>query len=173
MTSTTPGGFRRGIRIGIDVGSVRVGVARTDPDGTLAVPVATLARPKAVAAPRTDLSGIADLVEEYEPLELVVGLPLTLDGLEGPAAQAVRAYVHDLLDVLRQRGLRVPVRLVDERLSTAAAARGLQAAGRDARSSRAVVDQAAAVIIVSTALDTERATGAPAGTLIDPEQDRA
>ena len=91
MSSTTPGEFRRGIRIGIDVGSVRVGVARTDPEGTLAVPVATLARPKAVAAPRTDLTGIADLVEEYEPLELVVGLPLTLDGLEGPAAIAVRA----------------------------------------------------------------------------------
>ncbi len=124
MSSTTPGEFRRGIRIGIDVGSVRVGVARTDPDGTLAVPVATLARPKAVAAPRTDLTGIADLVEEYEPLEVVVGLPLTLDGLEGPAASAVRAYVHDLVAVLRERGCLVPVRLVDERLSTAAAAEG-------------------------------------------------
>lgn len=173
MSSPTSDGFRRGIRIGIDVGSVRVGVARSDPDGVLAVPVATLARPKAVAAPRTDLAGLADLVEEYEPLELVVGLPLGLDGVEGAAAARVRDYVRDLVAVLRERGCLVPVRLVDERLSTTAATRSLQEAGRDARSSRAVVDQAAAVIIVTTALDTERATGAPAGALIDPEQDHA
>jgi putative Holliday junction resolvase len=159
------------VRIGIDVGSVRVGVARTDPDGVLAVPVATLARPRAATAPRTDLTGIADLVEEYEPLELVVGLPLTLDGAEGPAAAAVRAYVADLLAVLRQRESGVRVRLVDERLSTAAATRGLREAGRDARSGRGVVDQAAAVIILQTALDTERATGTPAGALIDPVGD--
>jgi putative Holliday junction resolvase len=146
-------------------------VARTDPDGVLAVPVTTLTRPKALAAPRTDLVGIAELVEEYEPLELVVGLPLTLQGLEGPATASVRAYVRDLVAVLSERGSLVPVRLVDERMSTAAATRGLQAAGRDARSGRGVVDQAAAVIIVQTALDTERATGAPAGTLIDAEQD--
>jgi putative Holliday junction resolvase len=169
----TAEGFRRGIRIGIDVGSVRVGVARTDPDGVLAVPVATLARPKAVAAPRTDLTGLADLVAEYEPLEVVVGLPLALDGTEGPAAQAVRAYVADLTRVLAERGNRVPVRLVDERMSTAQATRGLQAAGRDSRTGRAVVDQAAAVIIVQSALDAERATGAPPGALIDPGQDLA
>ena len=173
MTSPTPEGFRRGIRIGIDVGSVRVGVARTDPDGVLAVPVATLARPKAVAAARTDLSGLADLVAEYEPIELVVGLPLTLAGHEGPAAESVRAYVVDLVAVLRGRGSLVPIRLLDERLSSAEAARGLRAAGLDARSGRSVVDQAAAVIIVQSALDAERATGAPPGTLIDPEQDHA
>ena len=173
MSSPTEPGFRRGIRIGVDVGSVRVGVSRTDPDGLLAVPVATLARPKAVAAPRTDLDGVADLVGEYEPLEVVVGLPVTLDGTEGPATAAVRAWVADLHRVLARRGTPAPVRLVDERMTTAAVTKELRAAGRDARSSRAVVDQAAAVMIVQHALDAERATGAPPGTLAEPPEDLA
>jgi putative Holliday junction resolvase len=67
----------------------------------------------------------------------------------------------------------VPVRLVDERMTTAAVTKGLRAAGRDARSSRAVVDQAAAVMIVQHALDAERATGAPPGTLAEPPEDLA
>ena len=166
MTSATTGPIRRGVRIGVDVGSVRVGVARTDPDGVLAVPVATLTRPTSPTAPRSDLLALGDLVAEYEPLEIVVGLPLSLDGTEGPAASAVRTYVADLRALLGDRGLDVPVRLLDERMSTAAATRGLQAAGRDARSSRAVVDQAAAVIIVQHALDSERATGTPPGVLV-------
>jgi putative Holliday junction resolvase len=166
-------GFRRGIRLGIDVGTVRVGVARSDPDGLLAVPVATLARPKAVAAGRPDLQELVELVAEYEPLELVVGLPVALDGTEGLAADAVRVYAHDLVGMLTARGLGVPVRLVDERMTTAQATRGLQAAGRNSRSGRSVIDQAAAVIIVQHALDTERATGTPPGTLLTPPEDTA
>jgi putative holliday junction resolvase len=169
--------FRRGVRIGVDVGSVRVGVARTDPDGMLAVPVATLTRPKAVAAARSDLLALVDLVAEYDPLEVVVGLPLALDGTEGAASEAVRVYAADLRAALSSRGLEVGIRLVDERMSTMAATRGLQAAGRDARSSRAVVDQAAAVIIVQHALDSERTTGTPPGILLEHDiasrEDRA
>ncbi len=171
MTSPTSAGFRRGIRIGVDVGSVRVGVARTDPDGLLAVPVATLTRPSARSAPRSDLLAIVDLVAEYEPLEVVVGLPLALDGTEGAAAEAARVYAVDLAGMLRARGLDVPVRLLDERMTTAEATRGLRAAGRDSRSGRSVIDQAAAVIIVQHALDTERATGTPPGALLSPAED--
>ena len=167
------GTFRRGIRLGVDVGSVRVGVARSDPDGVLAVPVATLARPKAVAAGRPDLAELVSLVAEYEPLEVVVGLPVALDGTEGQAAAAVRGYAHDLRGMLTERGLDVPVRLVDERMTTAQATRGLQAAGRNSRDGRSVIDQAAAVIIVQHALDTERATGTPPGTLLTPPEDTA
>jgi putative holliday junction resolvase len=167
------GTFRRGVRLGIDVGSVRVGVARSDPDGLLAVPVATLARPKAVAAGRPDLTELVALVAEYEPLELVVGLPVALDGTEGQAAAAVRVYAHALLGMLTERGLGVPVRLVDERMTTAQATRGLQAAGRNSRDGRSVIDQAAAVIIVQHALDSERATGTPPGTLLAPPEDTA
>ena len=165
--------FRRGVRIGVDVGSVRVGVARSDPDGMLAVPVATLRRPAAKAAARSDLIALVDLVAEYEPLELVVGLPIGLDGTEGPAAAAVRVYAADLVGMLRARGLGVPVRLIDERMTTAEATRGLQAAGRDSRSGRSVIDQAAAVIIVQPALDSERGTGTPPGTVLDPPEDPA
>jgi putative Holliday junction resolvase len=167
------GGFRHGIRLGIDVGSVRVGVARSDPDGLLAVPVATLDRPKAVAAGRPDLAGLVALVAEYEPLEVVVGLPMALDGTEGHAAAAVRVYAHALAGMLTERGLGVPVRLVDERMTTAQATRGLQAAGRNSRDGRSVIDQAAAVIIVQHALDTERATGTPPGTLLTLPEDTA
>ena len=78
----------------------------------------------------------------------------------------------DLAAVLRGRGNPVPVRLVDERMSTAEAARGLREAGRTTRTSRAVVDQAAAVIIVQHALDAERSTGRPPGTLVDPGHDQ-
>ena len=166
-------GFRRGIRIGIDVGSVRVGVARTDPDGLLAVPVTTVTRPKAVAAGRTDLEALADLVAEYEPVEVVVGLPLGLDGQEGAAAALARAYADELAGVLAGRGLSAPLRLVDERLSTAEAARGMRDAGRNSREGRNVVDQAAAVIIVQHAVDAEKATGTPPGTLIEPRKDLA
>jgi putative Holliday junction resolvase len=170
---TAAEGFRRGIRIGVDVGSVRVGVARSDPDGVLAVPVTTLARPKAVAAGRPDLTGLVQLVVDYEPVELIIGLPVGLDGGEGPAAAAVRVYADDLVGMLTERGLGVPVRLVDERMTTAEATRGLQAAGRNSRQGRSVIDQAAAVIIVQHALDTERATGTPPGTLLAPPEDTA
>jgi putative Holliday junction resolvase len=171
MTSATSPGFRRGVRIGVDVGTVRVGVARTDPDGVLAVPVATLTRPKAARAPRSDLAALVDLVTEYEPLEVVLGLPVALDGTEGLAAAAVRAYAADLRAALDAAGHDQAIRFVDERMSTVEASRGLRAAGRDARSGRSVVDQAAAVIIVQHALDAERSTGGPPGTVFQPEPD--
>jgi len=173
VTSTTPEGFRRGVRIGVDVGSVRVGVARSDPDGRLAVPVATLTRPQGRAGARSDLLALVDLVAEYTPLEVVIGLPLALDGGEGLAAAAVRVYAADLVGMLRERGVGTPVRLIDERMTTAEATRGLQAAGRDSRSGRSVIDQAAAVIIVQHALDSERTTGRPPGTLLTPQEDPA
>jgi putative Holliday junction resolvase len=166
-------GWRRGVRLGLDVGSVRVGVARTDPDGLLAVPVTTVTRPKAVAAADSDLAEIADLVLEHEPIEIVVGLPLGLDGREGAAAAAARAYADALADVLAGRGLEVALRLVDERLSTVEATRGMRDAGRNSREGRSVVDQAAAVIIVQHAVDAEKATGTPPGTVIEPRRDPA
>ncbi len=158
--------MRPGVRIGLDVGSVRVGVARSDPQGALAVPVATLGR-AGRRQDRTDLVAIVALVREHAPLELVVGLPVTLAGQEGPAVAGVLAYVAEVQDALAAGGCPVPVRLVDERLTTAAAAKGLRSAGRDARSSRSVIDQAAAAMIVQGALDAERSTGSPPGRLVD------
>lgn len=148
--------MRPGVRIGIDVGSVRVGVARTDPSATLAVPVETVARGEG------DLARIAAIVAEHDAVEVVVGLPLSMSGKSGPAAALAREFAVRLAPVVTP----VPVRLVDERLSTVSATRDLRAAGRSSRTSRDVVDQAAAVVIVQYAVDRERATGCAPGTLV-------
>ncbi|WP_069814094.1 Holliday junction resolvase RuvX [Streptomyces sp. TP-A0874] len=146
---------RRGRRLGIDVGDVRIGVASCDPDGILATPVETVPGRDAPAARRR----LAALVEEYEPIEVVVGLPRSLNGREGPAAAKVRDFARLLAAAVAP----VPVRLVDERMSTVTAAQGLRAAGRNARKGRSVVDQAAAVIILQNALEAERSSGEPPG----------
>lgn len=148
--------MRPGVRIGVDVGSVRIGVARTDPGALLAVPVETVPRGEG------DLARIAALVVEHGAVEVIVGLPLSMSGRPGPAAAAVRAFATELAAVVAP----VPVRLVDERLSTVSATRGLREAGRSTRRARSVVDQAAAVEIVQYSVDTERATGRAPGSLI-------
>jgi putative Holliday junction resolvase len=148
--------FRPGVRLGVDVGTVRVGVARSDASGLLATPVATLARKG------PSLAELAALVAEVDALEVVVGLPLHLSGREGPAAEAARSYAQELAATVAP----VTVRLVDERLSTVGATRGLQAAGIDARRGRSRIDQAAAVNILQAALDTERSTGHPPGETV-------
>jgi putative Holliday junction resolvase len=147
---------RRGVRIGVDVGSVRVGVARCDPEGLLATPIATLARGA------KDLDELRALVVEEDAVEVVVGLPLHLSGKEGTASAAARTYARELAERIAP----TEVRLVDERLSTVGAARGLRDAGIDTRRGRMLRDQAAAVIILQSALDLERATGHPAGELV-------
>ena len=148
--------MRDGIRVGVDVGSVRIGVARTDPSGLLAVPVETVPRGAG------DLARIAQIVAEHTAIEVIVGLPLTMAGRTGAAAQDATSFARQLAELVAP----VPVRLVDERLSTVSATRDLRAAGRGSRARRAVVDQAAAVVIVQYAVDTERATGRAPGSLV-------
>ncbi len=146
--------WRRGRRLAIDWGKVRVGVAACDPDGLLAHPVETVPNDRRV------LERLAELVSEYEPIEVLLGMPVNLAGQLGPAAQAMSAVA----DRLAAR-LGVPLRIVDERMSTASAARKLAAGGRNSRRRRSVIDQAAAVDILEQALEYERRTGEPAGTL--------
>jgi putative Holliday junction resolvase len=147
---------RSGVRLGIDPGDARIGVARSDPSGFLASPVETVRRGKG------DLSRIARLVGEQETLEVVVGLPRSLSGGEGPAAVRVREFAARLAD----RVAPVPVRLQDERLTTVSAEAMLRDRGKKGAARRAVVDQAAAVLILQHALDTERATGRPPGEIV-------
>jgi putative holliday junction resolvase len=153
--------MRSGVRLGVDAGSVRVGVAASDPAGVLATPVSVLRRD--VRGGR-DLAALADLVTERAVLEVVVGLPRSMSGGEGPAAATARTYAADL--ALRIDP--VPVRLVDERLTTVEAAKGLRSAGLRSRAARQVVDAAAAVVILQHALDSERATGLVPGELAAP-----
>ncbi|MBF4599576.1 Holliday junction resolvase RuvX [Frigoribacterium sp. VKM Ac-1396] len=151
--------MRRGVRIGIDVGKARVGVARTDPDGLIATPVETLARTTDGVA---DVGAVRDLVAELDALEVIVGLPIALSGRDTASTHDARDFAESIA-----RAVRVPVRLVDERLSTVSAQGALRASGRKGRSQRSVIDQVAAVIIVQHALDLERSSGRPPGRTVD------
>ena len=136
----------RGRRLGVDVGSVRVGVALSDPGPVLATPLVTLSRDERRGR---DIDRLAALVEEHEVVEVVVGLPRTLAGRTGQAALAAQSYA----DALAARVRPVPVRLADERLTTVAASRMLSRQGVKGSRQRAVVDQAAAVEILQAWLD--------------------
>ena len=151
--------MRTGRRLGVDVGDVRVGVATCDPDGLIATPVET------VAAGPECISRIAELADSYGVLEVVVGLPVSLSGREGPAAAKVRAFAAELATALAP----VSVRLVDERMSTMTADSHLRAGGmagtnkQSGKKRRAVIDQAAATVILQSALDAERTRNEPPG----------
>lgn len=138
-------------------------MARSDPSGLLATPVETVPRGEG------DLARIAALVEEEGAMEVVVGLPRSLSGGEGPAAVRVREFAA----ALARQVAPVPVRLCDERLTTVTAEAQLREQGRKGKRRRAVVDQAAAVLILQNALDTERARGSAPGELVHTEETEA
>jgi putative holliday junction resolvase len=144
-----PAGPGPGVRLGVDVGSVRVGVAVSDPDGVLATPLVTLARDTRAGA---DLDGLAGIVRDRAVVEVVVGLPRSLSGRSGPAARAAQEYA----EALAARIAPVPVRFADERLTTVSASRTLTERGISTRRQRQVVDQAAAVLILQGWLDAAR-----------------
>ncbi len=152
--------MRLGVRLGIDPGDARIGVARSDPSGFLATPVETVKRGEG------DLDRLVSLVEEVEAIEIVMGLPRSLSGGEGPAANKVREFSA----LLAARVAPVAIRLCDERMTTVSAEAMLRERGRSGRKRRAVVDQAAAVMILQQALDTERGTGNPPGELVELEE---
>ncbi|GAB2837207.1 Holliday junction resolvase RuvX [Microbacterium insulae] len=151
-------GFRRGVRLGVDVGKARVGVARSDPDGLLATPVETVRREDR-AIPR-----VIELSAEHSAVEILVGLPLSLRGEDTPSTTDAREFATALAAASA-----VPVRLVDERLSTVSAHAALRESGRSQRSSRSIVDQVAAVVLLQQALDVEKSTGRPPGTPVSQE----
>lgn len=151
--------MRPGVRLGVDVGTVRIGVARSDPHGVLATPLETVRRGTG------DLARIAQLAVEHAVTEIVVGLPIALSGKETASTADARRFARELA---RTQGSLV--RLVDERLSSVSANAALKAAGRSARDSRAVVDQAAAVIILQYALDFERSAEQPPGAVVVPDE---
>ena len=147
-----------GVRLGIDPGDVRIGVASSDPAGILATPVET------VASDDGALDRISGLAVELGAVRIYIGLPRSMSGSEGPAAGKVRAFARELSARVRP----IPVRLCDERLSTVTAEGQLRGQGRKGRKRRAVVDQAAAVVILQGALERERQTRALAGEPVPP-----
>lgn len=155
--------MRTGVRLGVDVGKVRVGVARSDRDGLLATPVETVQRRGDDLEPV--LARIAAIATELEAIELVVGLPLAMSGRDTASTADARMVADRLADGP------LPVRLIDERLTTVSAQSALHASGRNTRGSRSVIDQVAAVILLQHALDAERARGEAPGALVDPERE--
>jgi putative Holliday junction resolvase len=141
--------------LAVDWGTVRLGLALSDPTRLIAQPLTTLKRRAGHRAPIAD---ILDLIARHEVTLVVVGLPLAPDGGEGAAAAEARA----LGEALARRG-GIPVTYWDERLSTAAALRSARAAGVRDRASRARIDQMAAVAILQHFLDARNATGRPTG----------
>lgn len=151
--------MRPGVRLGVDVGTARIGVARSDLHGMLATPVETVPRGAG------DIARIRELVSEIDAVEIIVGLPLALSGRETASTGDAKEFAGRL-----STACAVPVRLVDERLSTVSANSALRASGRNAKNSRSVVDQVAAVIILQHALDFERSADSPPGAVVDPDE---
>jgi putative Holliday junction resolvase len=150
---------RAGRRLGVDVGTARIGVSCSDHHGVLATPVETVKRGPG------DLARIAELAVEYDVMEIVVGLPIALSGRDTASTADARAFADALA---RVQG--ADVRLVDERLSTVSANLALRASGRNAKNSRSVVDQVAAVIILQHALDFERSAESAPGVVVNPHE---
>ena len=137
-------------RLGLDIGERRIGVAVSDPSGRVATPLTVLdARELA-----RDAGPLRRLIEDYEPGELVVGLPLTLAGDEGPQAHIVKATVRRLIEPLG-----IPVAYHDERLTSTEAERAMAAAGADARARRGSVDMVAAALLLQSYLETDTGRG--------------
>ncbi len=159
------GGYPQGVKLGVDVGTVRVGVAMCDRDSILATPYKTLDRN---ARKNSDVRVIAKLVEELEAVQVIVGLPRTMKGEEHSSARMATEYAMLVATELAARGLAVPVNLVDERLSSVTAHRNLHEAGMSSRNHRKVVDQVAAAGILQHAIDMQKARGADVGSRVTP-----
>lgn len=155
--------MRIGVRLGVDPGDARIGVARCDPMGIIATPVETVPRGEG------DILRLAQILEEENAVEVVMGLPRSLNGSEGPAAVKVREFAVALARHIAP----VPVRLCDERLSTVTAEAQLRSQGRKGQKRRAVVDQVAAVVILQNALEAERARGSAPGEIVIVDGDQA
>ncbi|MHC5796199.1 Holliday junction resolvase RuvX [Lacisediminihabitans sp. FW035] len=153
--------MRPGVRLGIDVGKVRIGLASSDPHGMLATPVSTVPRGEG------DVAAIMVEAVDRAAVEIVIGLPLALSGGDSASTEDARDFARRVAEAGD-----IPVRMVDERLSTVSATRALQSAGRNSRKSRPVIDQVAAVIILQHALDAERTGGRLPGAVVVPHEGR-
>ena len=155
--------YPRGIKLGVDVGTVRVGVAICDSDSILATPLKTLDRnPKK----NSDVRVIAALAADRGAVQIFVGLPRTMKGEEHSSARMATEYAQLLAEELHRAGLDVPVHLVDERLSTVTAHRHLHEAGMSSKNHRKVVDQVAAAGILQHAIDMQKARGTDVGSRV-------
>ena len=145
----------RGVRLAMDVGTVRIGIAKCDPDGMLAVPLET------IAAGEGAIARAIEIIDEQRPIVVYVGNPINLNGAATQSTVAAIEFAQALASKLLQTPElgAVSIRMIDERLSTVSAQRGLHEAGRTHKTSREVIDQAAAIIILEHALESEKRQG--------------
>ena len=141
--------MRSGVRVGIDIGTVRIGVARSDRNGYLATPVETVDR-----GSENPIGQLVAVISELEAIEVIVGLPLSLNGSHTASTEDALVMARELSE-----NTHVPVRLIDERLTTVSAHSALRATGKKQKQTRSVIDQVAAVMILQHALDSERSSG--------------
>ncbi|AVZ39502.1 MULTISPECIES: Holliday junction resolvase RuvX [unclassified Dietzia] len=155
MTASDTGssGWTRGRRIGLDVGTARIGVASCDPDGILATPVETIRVASGDPDWTAEVRRLAELVEEHDAVGVIVGLPTSLKGRDTASTAMARSFV----TALSAASPGLDVETVDERLTTVTAGAALHGAGRNTRQQRGVIDQAAAVVLLQAWLDSRRA----------------
>ncbi|AKK08900.1 Holliday junction resolvase RuvX [Corynebacterium testudinoris] len=157
VTPDTPGldDPGEGRRIGLDVGTVRIGVAVSDRSAVLATPVETVARETGFKdRDQADIDRLVTLIDDYGAVEVVVGLPRDL---KGNGSASVK-HAKEIAFRIKRRLPDVPVRMADERLTTVAATAALRASGVSEKAGRKVIDQAAAVEILQSWLDARAAT---------------
>lgn len=152
--------FPRGVKLGVDVGMVRVGLASCDGDEILATPVKTLGRD---LKKNSDVKIVVKEALSRGACQIFVGLPRTMKGEEKASAEMARSYAGVLATLLARAGADIPVHLVDERLSTVSAHQSLHQAGMSSREHRKVVDQVAAVEILQHAITMQKARNANVG----------
>ena len=145
----------RGVRLAMDVGTVRIGVAKCDPDGMLAVPLET------IAAGDRAITRAMEIIKDQQAIVVYVGNPISLKGEATASTQAAIEFAQALFVEISKsvEKSNVSVRMIDERLSTVSAQRGLHEAGKTHKSSREVIDQAAAIVILEHALESEKRQG--------------
>jgi putative holliday junction resolvase len=151
--------MEKGRRLAIDVGTVRIGLAVCDPEGILSSPIPALGRSEVLAE---TLQAICQLVEEYSAIEVYVGDPISLSGGQSASTKDARDFAEKLAALIS-----VPVRLVDERLTTVTASAKLRSSGKDARQSRSLIDSSSAVEILEQALATLRVSGKAPGQIVE------
>lgn len=144
-----------GVRIALDVGSVRIGVAKCDKEGLLATPLMTISAGSEAA------TQVVELVQNYEVICVYIGKPISLAGKDTASTQSAIEFAGEIAVLLKNSDTQV--RLIDERLSTVSAQRGMHEAGRNVKQSRDAIDQAAAVVILEHALASERNSGTLVG----------
>ncbi|WP_049822796.1 Holliday junction resolvase RuvX [Arthrobacter sp. H41] len=165
--SASAPGYPAGPKLGVDVGMVRVGLAGSGSDSSLAMPIRTLARD---AKKNSDIRVVVREAAERGAVQVFVGLPKNLSGRESESAAMARSYADLLATALQRAGLVIPVRLIDERLSTVSAHRALHSAGVGSRGHRKLVDQVAAVGILQHAIDMQRSLDRDVGDPVTVRQ---